>query len=371
MAELTGKLGFGCMRLPRLESGEVDMALFTQRVDAYMANGFNYFDTADKYMGGKSEPALRRALVERYPRDSYILTTKLSNEFMRSREEQARVFDEQLSILGVEYFDYYLLHNQGAGNYKVSCELDSFAFVHEKQREGKVSHIGMSYHDNAELLDEILIAHPEIEVVQLQINYLDWENESIQSRKCLEVANRHGKRVFVMEPIKGGNLVRLPEAAEKLFRDHAPDASPASWALRFAASQPGVQVVLSGMNSMAQLEDNMRALGDFTPMTEEETALTQAAAKLISASLPIPCTGCGYCTVQCPKKIPIPEYFALFQQGYMSTQLVYYWNIAQSKSRAGDCVKCGVCMKHCPQHIEIPRHLSEISERFDGFKGWR
>ena len=208
-------------------------------------------------------------------------------------------------------------------------------------------------------------------MVQLQINYLDWDNESIQSRKCYEVARKHQKPVIVMEPIKGGTLVNLPEKAERLFRSYNPAASNASWALRFAASHEGVMMVLSGMNSMEQLEDNIRTMKDFCPMTEEEKQLCAQAAQIIQGALTIPCTGCGYCTVQCPKHIPIPEYFALFQHGYMTTQMVYYYNLTQTHPKAGDCIGCRQCEKHCPQHIEITRHLKEISEKFDGFKGWR
>lgn len=364
------KLGFGFMRLP-FKNDEVDIELVKKMVDTFMDNGFTYFDTAYKYCGGLSEPALREALVDRYPRGSYVITTKLSNEFMHSKEEQNEVFEDQLNRLGCGYFDYYLLHNQGAVNYKVSQELDSFSFVQQKKEEGKIHHIGISFHDKAELLEEILEAHPEIEVVQLQINYLDWENESIQSRKCYEVARKYDKPIIVMEPIKGGTLVNLPGEAEKLFHDYDPEASNASWALRFAASHEGVMMVLSGMNDMEQMEDNIRTMKDFRSLNEEELQLCAKAAEIIQANLAIPCTGCGYCTVQCPKHIPIPEYFALFQHGYMTTQMVYYYNLTQTHPKAGDCIGCHQCEKHCPQHIEITRHLREISEKFDGFQGWR
>lgn len=308
------KLGFGCMRLPLLDPKDrsaVDQESFNKLVDRYMEAGFNYFDTAYKYCGGSSEPAMRRALVDRYPRESYILTTKLSNEFMKSKEEQAAVFEDQLQRLGCGYFDYYLLHNQGVVNYKVSQELDSFAFIQEKKEKGLVRKIGMSYHDSAELLDEILTAHPELDVVQLQINYLDWENESIQSRKCYEVARKHGKPVLIMEPVKGGTLANIPAEAEKLLRDCHPDWSPASWALRFAASHEGVLAVLSGMNRMEQLEDNMSALDPAVPLSEEELAVLKQAAAIIRNSAMVPCTGCRYCTVTCPKDIPIPDYLSL------------------------------------------------------------
>jgi len=368
------KLGFGFMRLPTInpqDRTDVDYDLVCEMVDAYMANGFNYFDTAYKYCGGNSEVAIRKAVVDRYPRDSYILTTKLSNEFIKTKEEQSRIFDDQMEKLGCGYVDYYLLHNQGAVNYKVSLELDSFEFIKEKKAKGLVKHIGMSYHDSAELLDEILTEHPELEVVQLQINYLDWENESIQSRKCYEVARKHGKRVFVMEPIKGGTLINLPDEVETIFRDYAPDASNASWAIRFAASHEGVDVVLSGMNTMEQLQDNMGYMNEFEPMNDDELNRVGKAVDLIKGSAMIPCTGCRYCTETCPQNIPIPDYLSLVQEGHRTTQIVYYFNYSQGKGKAGDCIDCKQCEQHCPQHIDITAHLKEISAAYDGFKGWR
>lgn len=368
------KLGFGMMRLPTTDpqdNSAVDYEKVKELVDAYMERGFNYFDTAFKYCGGNSETAVRKAVVDRYPRDSYILTTKLSNEFMHSKEEQEQTFTQQLEKLGVDYVDYYLLHNQGAVNYKVSQELDSFAFIQGLKEKGLVKHIGMSYHDNAELLDEILTAHPELDVVQLQINYLDWDNESIQSRKCYQVCRKHGKPVLVMEPIKGGTLAKVPAEAEELMRSLHPDWSPAAWALRFAASREGVIAVLSGMNEMGQLLDNMDTLDDPAPLTEEELDVMKRCAAIIQNSSMIPCTGCRYCTVTCPKNIPIPDYLSLLQEDHSTTQVVYYFNLAQTHGRAGDCIQCGLCEKHCPQHIHIRTHLTEISKKFDGFQGWR
>ena len=361
--------GFGFMRLP-FQGDQVDIELVKQMVDLFLENGFTYFDTAYKYARGLSEPALRDALVDRYPRERYTVTTKLSNEFMKSKEEQAQVFDRQLEQLGCGYFDYYLLHNQGAYNLKKSEELDSFSFIREKKAQGLVRHIGMSWHDSAQLLDQTLTLHPELEVVQLQLNYLDWDNESIQSRKCYEVARKHGKPVIVMEPVKGGTLTKLPDEARQLFQSYNPDASMASWALRFAANHEGVMMVLSGMNSLEQMKDNIGFMKDFQPMNEEELKLTAEAARIIQKHAMIPCTGCRYCTETCPKDIPIPDYLSLLQEGHSTTQVVYYFNLAQRHGRAGDCIECHQCEKHCPQHIEIPRHLREVSARFDGFQGW-
>ena len=361
--------GFGCMRLP-FSGEQVDMELFKTLVDTFIENGFTYFDTAYRYCRGLSEPALRTALVDRYPREAYTITTKLSNEFMRSKEEQARVFDEQLERLGCGYFDYYLLHNQGAYNLKKSEMLDSFKFIADKKAAGLVRHTGMSWHDSAELLDRTLTEHPELDVVQLQINYLDWDNESIQSRKCLEVARKHRKPVIVMEPIKGGTLVNLPAEAMALFENCAPGASAASWALRFAASQPGVVMVLSGMNSMEQLLDNISFMKDFRPMSNAELEITKKAAQIIQKNAMVACTGCRYCTETCPKNIPIPDYLSLLQEGHSTTQVVYYFNLAQSHGRAGDCIECRQCEQHCPQHIEITKYLKDVSAKFDGFGGW-
>lgn len=368
------KLGFGFMRLPTTDPQDrsaVDYEKVKELVDAYMERGFCYFDTAFKYCGGNSEEAIRRALVDRYPRESYVLTTKLSNEFMHTQEEQGETFRRQMEKLGVDYVDYYLLHNQGAVNYKVSQELDSFAFIQSLKEKGYAKHIGMSYHDNAELLDQILTDHPELDVVQLQINYLDWDNESIQSRKCYEVCRKHNKPVLVMEPIKGGTLAKVPEEAEQLMRAVHPDWSPAAWALRFAAGHPGVMAVLSGMNTMEQLQDNMDALDDPQPLTEQELQVVEQAARIIQQSAMIPCTGCRYCTVTCPKSIPIPDYLSLLQEGHSTTQVVYYFNLAQKNGRAGDCIQCGLCESHCPQHLPIRTHLKTVSQRFDGFQGWR
>lgn len=290
---------------------------------------------------------------------------------MHTKEEQEQVFHEQFKRLGVDYLDYYLLHNVGAVNYKVSKELDSFAFMQKQKEKGLVRHIGMSYHDNAELLDAILTEHPEMEAVQLQINYLDWENESIQSRKCYEVARRHNKPVIVMEPVKGGTLANVPEEAQKLLKEYHPNMSIASWAIRFAASHEGVMTVLSGMSDMEQMIDNISYMKDFKPFTKEEFKIVEKVAEIIRDTVAIPCTACRYCTETCPMNIPIPDYLGLFQSGYFTTQFAYYLNYAQGHGRAGDCISCRQCEQHCPQHIEITKHLKGISEKFDGFKGYR
>ena len=349
---------------------EIDIEQVKEMVDLFLAEGFTYFDTAWAYEG--SEEAARQALVERHPRESFQLATKVAPwNNCNSKEEAEAQFDISLERTGAGYFDYYLLHNLGNVRTHFFDDYGMWDWIQRKKEEGLIRHAGFSFHSTAEELDEILTAHPEMEFVQLQINYADWEHPEVQARACYETARKHGKPVIVMEPIKGGTLVNLPEKAEQLFRSYNPAASNASWALRFAASHEGVMMVLSGMNRMEQLEDNIRTMKDFRPMNEEEKGLCAQAAQMIQGELTIPCTGCGYCTVQCPKHIPIPEYFALFQHGYMTTQMVYYYNLTQTHSKAGDCLGCRQCKKHCPQHIEITRHLKEISEKFDGFKGWR
>ncbi len=364
------KLGFGLMRLPLTnpeDKKSIDMEHLGCMVDSFLEQGFTYFDTAYMYHDAQSERVVREALVERYPRDRFILTTKLPTMYLKEKEDMARIFGEQLEKCGVEYFDYYLVHNLNTAHYETATRLGAFDFVMQKKKEGKVKKIGFSFHDSADVLDRILTDHPEVDVVQLQINYLDWESEKVQSRLCYEVARKHGKDIIVMEPVKGGQLAKLPEEAEAKLRALDPKATPASFAIRFAASLEGVFLVLSGMSDMQQLEDNMSFMGDnFVPVSEKEReALFEIAESLNDARL-IPCTACNYCTEACPKKLPIADAFALYNRnikGDRKTKKEY--NALEEGSEISGCLACGKCEKACPQKIEIIKKLKTVKDRFD------
>lgn len=368
------KLGFGFMRLPLKNPDEysnIDLDLTAQMVDVFMDLGFNYFDTAYMYHDGKSELAIKETVVKKYPRSSFWLTDKMPIMFLNSEEDLERIFNEQLERCGVDYFDIYHLHNLNTEYYKTAKKFNAFNFIRQKQAEGYIKHIGFSYHDNAALLDEILNENNDIEYVQLQLNYLDWENSAIQSRKCYEVARKYNKRILVMEPVKGGTLANIPEKAESLFKEYASDMSSASWAVRYAAGLEGVEFVLSGMSNMSHLKDNTSFMKNFTPLSSDEHNVISQAVKIIDESIAIPCTACQYCVAECPQDIAIPNYFALYNSekqslpARYSIQQVYYNNIIEKHGKASDCIGCNACVHHCPQQLQIPELLKDVVETFE------
>lgn len=370
------KFGFGLMRLPVVDPSDmnspVDIESCKEMVDYFLDNGFTYFDTAWMYCGFGSEKATKEFLVDRHPRESFTLTTKLHCGFFNSEEEMEKIFQTQLANCGVDFFDYYLIHDVGVDHYKKYTKFGSFEWLAKKKEAGLVKHIGFSYHDGADFLDKVLTEHPEVEFVQLQINYLDWESEAIQSRRCYEVCVKHNKPVIVMEPVKGGTLANVPAEVEKLFKSYNAEMSVPSWAIRFAASLPNVKMVLSGMGNMDMVRDNVGYMKDFKPLTEEEQGVVRTATDMINGTIAIPCTGCAYCVDGCPKKIPIPKYFSLYnaeKQEYegkgFTPQGEYYQRLAENYGKASDCIGCGKCEKACPQHLPIREDLKLVAGQFE------
>ena len=359
--------GLGCMRLP-MKGDEVDCGEFCRMVDYFMESGFNYFDTARVYLGTKSESAIRNCIVRRYPRESFILTDKLSTSLFNSEEEIRPLFELQLESCGVDYFDFYLMHAQSKNIFEKYKKCRAYEQAMEFKKEGRIKHLGISFHDKAEVLDEILCEYPEVEVVQIQLNYADFDDPAVQSRLCYEVCRKHGKPVIVMEPVKGGNLAYLPPKAKTVLEDlHG--GSAASYALRFAAGFEGIIMVLSGMSNMEQMEDNVAAMKDFHPLSEDERAAVDKVCEIIRSMHLIPCTACRYCTDGCPKHISIPNLFSCLNSYriYHNWNATCYYNEVYTKqnSKASDCIGCAKCERSCPQHLPIRELLREVAKEFE------
>lgn len=358
--EIKKNFGFGCMRLP-MDGDKVDYDEFNRMIDYFIESGFNYFDTAHGYIDGKSETAIRDCLAARYKREEYILADKLSAWMFKEEKDILPLFEKQLALCGVEYFDFYLFHCLNRTIYPKLKKCNAFEIIKDLKKQGKIKHIAMSFHDTADILDTILCEQPEIEAVQLQLNYLDYDDPNVQSKACYDVAVKHGKKVIVMEPVRGGKLANLPpKAADALSKIN--NGSQASFALRYAASYENVFMVLSGMGNMEMMGDNIATMSDFVPLNEYETALTEALRKIIRESNMIPCTSCNYCADVCAKKIPISKIFDISNQ-CSAAKLSY--REAKKLIPDNECIKCGKCEEVCPQGIKIRKSLETIYKRLD------
>ena len=365
-----GNFGFGCMRLP-MNGEAVDYDEFIRMADAFIAAGFNYFDTAHGYIGGLSETAIRDCVSKRYDRSQFLLTNKLTDPYFQKQEDIRPFFEQQLAWCGVDYFDFYLMHAQDKNNYKKFTRCKAYETAYELKKEGLIRHMGISFHDKADVLDMILTEHPEIEIVQIQFNYVDYEDASVESRKVYEVCEKHGKPVIVMEPVKGGSLVNLPADADRIFRE-LNGGSNASYAIRFAASFPNMAMVLSGMSNMAQMEDNLSAMKDFRPLDEREMQAVKNVCGIFRSLNLIPCTSCRYCIEEneCPKGIRIPDMFSSMNahEAFHNWNTTFYYNsviTGGGHGKASECIQCGKCEKVCPQHLPIRELLKDVAKTFE------
>ena len=361
--EIHGNFGFGCMRLP-MKGGEVDYDEFSRMADAFTDAGFNYFDTAHGYLGGKSETAIRDCVAKHYPREKFLLTDKLTDPYFKKQEDIRPFFEEQLQWCGVDYFDFYLMHAQDKNNYEKFKRCKAYETAYQFKREGLIRHFGISFHDKADVLDRILTEHPEIEIVQIQFNYVDYEDASVESRKVYETCEKHGKPVIVMEPVKGGSLVKLPEQADAILHG-LNGGSNASYALRFAASFPNMAMV-------EQMTDNLSAMKDFKTLDEKEMEAVKEVCGIFKSLNLIPCTSCRYCVEEneCPKGIRIPDMFSSMNahEAFHNWNTGYYYEniiIGGGHGKASDCIRCGKCEKVCPQHLPIRELLRNVAKTFE------
>ena len=369
-SQIHGNFGFGCMRLP-MNGEAVDYDEFIRMADAFIAAGFNYFDTAHGYIGGLSETAIRDCVSKRYDRSRFLLTNKLTDPYFQKQEDIRPFFEQQLAWCGVDYFDFYLMHAQDKNNYKKFTRCKAYETAYELKKEGLIRHLGISFHDKADVLDMILTEHPEIEIVQIQFNYVDYEDASVESRKVYEVCEKHGKPVIVMEPVKGGSLVNLPADADRIFRE-LKGGSNASYAIRFAASFPNMAMVLSGMSNMAQMEDNLSAMKDFRPLDGREMQAVKNVCSIFRSLNLIPCTSCRYCIEEneCPKGIRIPDMFSSMNahEAFHNWNTNFYYNsviTGGGHGKASECIQCGKCEKVCPQHLPIRELLKDVAKTFE------
>ena len=372
---MKGKLGFGLMRLPSTDPtdpGKIDIEETCRMVDMFLDRGFDYFDTAWMYCNFKSEEAVKDVLTSRHERSGYTITTKLHSGFISTKEDRDKIFQAQLKKTGAGYFDYYWLHDVNSHSVDIYEKLDCWDWLRKKKEAGDVRHIGFSFHDGPGLLNQVLSEHPEVEYVQLQLNYMDWDSVGVRSRECYEVATRHGKPVIVMEPVRGGTLAALPDEAERLLRSYAPEMSIPSWAIRFAASPENVCMVLSGMSNLSQMDDNTDYMQEFKPLNDEEKKLIGEVLAIMNKSRAIPCTSCAYCAPGCPMNINIPRYFSLYNAELQEApgkgwtpQAEYYENLTKEFGKASECIGWGQCESICPQHLPIIENLKKVAERFE------